>query len=164
MPDLDYVLYDTVTFGAAAPTELLAFQTIPTDEKLSNNRAPGAMQASESFDLQRVGAYADFAVLEANVGTWFNNAVFEIRVKNFTVFKCPLVMILAFETWAGMDASTTAANQAHIGISNPVYTFDTHPIILPPGQPFLVRILQGVAAAATSNIKIILDGVLHLPG
>lgn len=162
MATIDFVLYDTVVFAAAVPTEFNAFQTLPTDKKLSNTRGPGAMPSSESFAIQRIWAYADFAPLEANVGTWFLNSLVEIIESNFTWLQIPLQNILALTEWAGMDASTIAANQAHIAVSNPPYVLD-NPIQLLGGKPFTVRVTQGTAAAAASNVKIMLDGILTLP-
>lgn len=161
MASQDFVLYDTCIFAAAVPTEFNLFQTLPTDKKLSNTRGPGAMQASESFALQRIIAYVDIAPLEANVGTWFLNSLLEIIESNFTWLQIPLQAVLSLSGWQGADASTAAANQAHIAVNNPPYVLDT-PIILGPGKPFTVRVTQGTAAAAATNVKILLDGILTI--
>lgn len=168
MPQVKYTLYDTAVFGATANTEFLLFQTrqgadATHTENFTNSRGPGVMPQEESFELHQIDVYPDFAVLEANVGTWFNAGVLEIKIADKSMLKVPLTVCLGENVWSGADASTAAANQAHVGLNNGGYPLGDKPLTFAAGVVFVVRILQGTAAAASSNIKVALTGFLTFP-
>jgi hypothetical protein len=168
MPDVAYMLFDTAVFGAAAPTEFILFQSRQGSdgthtETFTNSRGPGVMPQSESFKIEVVYVWPDFAPLEANVGTWFLASKLEVILADKLLLSLPLTVCLGQNRWGGADASTAAANQAHVSMDNGGFELLDHPITLPPGEVFKVRLLQGTAAAASSNVKVGLQGILTLP-
>ncbi|SRR5258708_6033622 len=169
MPEVKYTLYDTAVFGVTANTEFLLFQVrqgadATHTENFTNSRGPGVMPQSEKFVIQQIDIFPDFKVLEANSMTWFLASVFEIKLADKSLLKVPMAMCLGENNWTGSDASTAAADQAHVGLMNGGYPLADKPIELAAGEVFVVRVLQGTAAAASSNVKVALTGLLTFPG
>lgn len=167
MPDLDYCLYDTIPFSNAA-TDQLAFQVAQGadnthTEQFCNSFFAGALPAGVGFDINRIVIFPDYAVPEGDIGKIWQASFVEIKVNDQTLFKAPMALCAGSAAFGGADATTAAASQNHVGLMGNGYTFD-HPIVLPSGIPFKVRLVQTIAlAAANSYIKVVLDGILHKP-
>lgn len=165
MADYDFVLWDTAIFSNA-PTDTLLFQVAQGadaahTEQFCNTFFAGSLPSGVSFDIERICVFPDYAIPDADVSKVWQASFMEIKVGDQTVFKSPLALCAGNAAYSGTDTTTAAANAQHAGLLGNGYVF-THPITLPAGTPFRLRMVQTVAlAAANSYIKVALDGLLH---
>lgn len=167
MADLDYVLYDTAVFTNAA-NDLLLFQVAQGadathTEQFTNAFFAGSLPSNVSFDIERIVVFPDYAVPDADVSKIWTASFMELKINDMTWLKLPLALCAGSAAYGGSDTTTAAANAQHVGLLGNGYVL-TNKIVIPDGTPFKVRVVQTVAlAAASSNIKVCLDGMLHRP-
>ena len=170
MAVLYYPIWDTAVFGAAANTEFLLFQVAQQGdathtESFTNSRGAGVFPASESYLIKKVSVVVDFNILQANAQTWYVGAFLEIRVSDVIRFKAPLQLLMDASAFGGASSTTAGANQNTVGLLGDGFELPPDRFInVPGGAPWKVRVFQVTAAAASSNIKVVLQGDLTIPG
>ena len=168
MPDLDYVLYDTAVFGATANNESVLFQVAQGGdathtESFTNMRGAGQLPQAEAFSVEWIGVNPDHALVEADIEAIWRGSFLEIRVADLTVLKAPLRLFADQADYQGHFAQAAAANRVIIGLRGEGYAL-TKPISIPGGTYFRVRVVQGPAVTAGSNMKVNMRGTLTIPG
>lgn len=168
MPDLRFYLYDTAVFGAVANAESNLFQVVTGgdathNEQFTNMRASGALPQQEKFDVDWIGVIVDFQPAKADLDTLFDSAFLEVRVADFSVIKAPLALFVAASAYGGAIQQTAASDTLSVGLLGDGLELDKH-IIIPGGTPFKVRLVQGPAVTAGSNLKVVLSGIYTIPG
>lgn len=162
-----YGLYDTAIFGAVAGVEHTLFQVAQGADaahikSFTNSRGAGVLPNEESFSIDWIGAYLDEIPLLADTANWMMDSYFEFRVSDDTKLLLPLRMIAAKNAWGGSFELAAAAAQSYHGIANDGYNLSI-PIVIPGGTGFRATLFQGVATAATQNVRLILNGLLTRP-
>lgn len=167
--ELRYPLYDTAVFGAAANTEHMLFQvTAQADathtENFTNSLGPGNLPREYSFLCDWIGAIVDHNAVIADPTLFFTQSFLEIRVAEDTKIKLPLQMCVANSAYGGHFTQTAAADRSMIGLAGQGFNLADRPIPIAGGVNFKVRVFQGLAVTASSEIKIVLNGILTRPG
>lgn len=165
---LSYGLYDTVVFGATANAESILFQVTSGadathNEQFTNMRGAGVLPATEDFIVNKISVAVDKALAVADVPTIFNGSILEVRLADFTMIKMPIVLFIDASAFSGSLQLAAAANNASIGLMGDGYELKK-PIHIPGATPFKVRVLQGPAVTAGTNIKVVLQGDYTLAG
>lgn len=165
--DLEYVLYDTYVFGAAASNGRL-FQVAEGSDathitSFTNSRGAGIIPQSEKFLIQKLLAIVDFVPLIANVAKLAVASWVELLVANRSLLKVPLAMVIANSAYGGQAFQAVAADLANVGMLGQGYDFGSHPVQIDGGTQFVVSVNQGTAVAAASNVKFCLVGTLSIP-
>lgn len=165
MADLTYTLYDTAVFGATVNAESILFQVAQGSdathtEAFTNSRGAAQLPVGEKFLIRKVFAIPNHAIINADIETIWRNSFLQIRVADFNLLWVPLVMCAYRADYGGHFGQAAAADLARIGRVGMGYDLEDHPIDLPGGTAFRVRVLQGPAVAANSNVIIGLHGVL----
>lgn len=168
MADYRYWLYDTAVFGATANAESNLFQLVTGadsthNEQFTNMRANGALPPNEKFVIDKVSVVVDFQPAKADLDTLFNSSFIEMKIADFTVFKCITALFVDASAYGGALVQTAASDTLAVGLLGDGMEFDK-PIVLPGGTPFKVRIVQGPALTANSFIKVVLSGIYTIPG
>lgn len=167
MPDMRYTLYDTAHFGVTANTSHVLFQvgegadaTHPEDE--TNARGSGQLPQEEAFRLDYIYTYSETELPEAELHTFWEGSLVEVKVADKTLLKVPLRLTAYTAAFGGHFTQAAAAARTAIGPESFGYRIDP-PIEIPGGTRFQVRVLQRNAVAATRDLKLVLDGVLTMP-
>lgn len=164
----DYIFYDTAAFGNAAATEHTLFQVArggdaTHTEAFTNMEGAGALPAGNDFELHKIGVVVDYNTVVADLPKLCVGSFLELIILNKTVFKAPLAKFIDRSAWGGFYSQAAAADEAAIGLLGDGYTF-RKTIPLKGGWSFRVRVYQGLAlAAANSNLKVNLEGLLTTP-
>lgn len=166
MPDYSFVLYDTAPFGASAGTEHVLFQVSQGSdsthtEAYTNSRGAGQLPTEEKMLVERIHVIVDHNTAIADVPKIFNASFLEIRVSDKTIFKAPLAMLSSFNAYGGHYSQAAAADEAVIGLIGVGYELKI-PILIPGGVSFRIRVYQGTAVTAASNLKVALEGTLTM--
>lgn len=165
---LRYVLYDTVVYGATANAESILFQVISGgdathNEQFTNSRGAGVLPQTEDFVIKKISAIIDKTLAKADVTTLFNNSILEIRITDFTVIKAPMAVFIDASAFSGSIIETANTDTIAVGLMGDGYELE-HPIHIPGATPFKVRVLQGPAVTAGTNVKIALHGDYKMAG
>lgn len=171
MPDYYTTLFDTAPFGTTANTENLLFKVArgadsTHTESFTNMRGAGQLPATEKFVVRRISAVVDYNITQADVPKWFLASFLDFRVLDRTVFFAPLALLADASGYGGSDTTTAGANGNRVGLLGDGYAFPDPAFYLTllGGESWYVRVVQGTAlAAGSSNIKIVLHGVLTIP-
>lgn len=169
MADLTYTLYDTAVFGATVNNESILFTVAQGSdathsEAFTNSRGAAQLPVGEKFLIQKVFAIPNHALLNADVEPIWRNSFLQIRVADFNYLWIPLVLAAYRADYGGHFGQAAAADLARIGRDGDGYDLGERPIEIPGGTAFRVRVLQGPAVAANTNIWIGLHGVLTVGG
>jgi len=165
---LSYILYDTVVYGATANAESILFQTISGadathNEQFTNARGAGVLPQTEDFIIKKISAVVDKALAKADLVPLFNGSILEIRITDFTVIKAPMALFIDATAFSGAVLEAAAVDTIAAGLMGDGYEL-AHPIHLPGATPFKVRVLQGPAVTAGTNVKIALHGDYTMAG
>ncbi|SRR5260221_7332542 len=170
MPDINlrYMLYDTVVFGATANAESILFQVASGadathNEQFTNMRGAGSLPQTEKMVVDKVSVVIDKVLAKADVVDIFNGSILEIRVADFTVLKGPSALFIDASAYGGSISVAAATDVTSIALKGDGYELD-QTITLPGGTPFKVRVLQGPAVTAGTNIKVVLHGIYTVSG
>ena len=165
--DLEYVLYDTYVFGAAASSGRLFQNAEGSDAthvtSFTNSRGAGIIPQSEKFVVQKLFAVVDFVPLIANITKLTVASWVELLVANRSLLKIPLAFLIAHSSYSGQAFQAVAADLANVGMEGDGYDFGAHPIQIDGGTQFVLSVNQGTAVAAASNVKFCLQGTLSIP-
>lgn len=168
MPDIDWVWYDTAVFGATAGAVFEMFQVqlgadATHNEQFTNLPLPGQIPQNEKFAIEKISFEVDFVPTAlADIRDWPIKSVYEIRRNDTVVYKSPLPEAVDNSSFMGVAAIAAAASQVGGGSMNDGHTFK-RPILLNGGDFFKVRVVQGIAITAASNIKCLLHGTRTIP-
>lgn len=168
MPDIDWVWYDTIVFGATAGAAFEAFQVqlgadATHNEQFTNLPLPGQIPQNEKFAIEKVSFQVDFVPTAlADLRDWVIKSVYEIKRNDTLVYKSPLAEAADNSSFMGLAAIAAAASQVAGGSVNDGHTFK-RPIPLSGGDFFKIRVIQGIAITAASNIKVLLHGTRSIP-
>ncbi len=163
MADLDWTWYDTIVLGATAGAEFEAFQVqLGADTthniQYTNLPLPGQIPQNESFLLKSIRFILDFTtLLVADVTDWFIYSVYEIRLQDTVKYQGPVSEAVAHSAFSGAYTLAAAADNQAIGLLGTGKMFEK-PLVLNGGDFFKVRYKQGVAIAASSEVKVCLSG------
>lgn len=167
MPDYYTTLYDTAVFGVAVGESTL-FQVVQGGdsthvETFTNSLGSGQIPQDYQFTIQRIHAIVDVNAVAADIQNLPLKSFVEIRLKDTTVFKAPLQLLMSKSAYGGYFAQASAADEAIIGLSGDGFNLPI-PIVVDGGVSFKVRVYQGTALAnASQYLKIVLEGVLSVP-
>lgn len=163
MAEIDWVWYDTVVFGAAANTAFEAFQVqlgadATHNEQFTNLPLPGQIPQNEKFAIEKISVQVDFVPTTlADLRDFPVKAVLEVKRNDTLVYKAPLAEFVDNSSFMGVAAIAAAASQVAGGSMNDGHTFK-RAIQLNGGDFFKIRIVQGTAITAASNLKVLLHG------
>lgn len=163
MPDLDWCWYDTCVMGAVAGAAFELFQVqLGADgthnEQYTNLPLPGQIPQNEKFSLERIVFMTDFvATALADLRDWVIKSIYELKVNDTLVWKAPLGGAAGYGDFQGLAAIAAAASQVAGGRQSDGQVFK-RPVLLKGGDFFKVRVVQGIAITAASNIKCMLYG------
>lgn len=163
MPDMDWVWYDTCVMGATAGAAFELFQIqlgadATHNEQFTNLPLPGQIPQNEKFSLEKIMFSQDFVqVLVPDGRDWPVFSVFEIKLNDTLVFKAPLSLAVGRSAYSGDIDLAAAATLTAIGLEGDGYEFK-RPILFGGGDFFKVRVVQGTAITASSEIKCMLIG------
>lgn len=166
--DSDWVWYDTVVFGAAANTAFELFQIqlgadATHNEQFTNLPLPGQIPQNEKFSIEKISFQVDFVPTTlADLRDWPIKGVFEIKRNDTLIYKAPLAEAVDNSSFMGVAAIAAAASQVAGGAVNDGHTFK-RALPLNGGDFFKVRVVQGIAISAASNIKCLLHGTRTTP-
>lgn len=168
MAELDFVLYDTVPFGATANAEFNLFQITQGgdsthNEQFTNMRGAGALPQNESFKVNWIGVVVDFQTVKADVDTMFNSSFLEVRVADFSRLKAPTALFVSNSAYGGGALEATIVDTITVGLMGDGFHLNI-PIDIKGGDPFRVRVVQGPAITAASNMKVCLRGTYSIAG
>lgn len=170
MADYDFTLYDTWQPSTVANAEQILFQVSQGGdsthtEQFTNMRGAGSLPSQENFIIRKISIIADQKVAVADLFKWFTGGLLDFQRANLSVLKGPLQQYLDHNSWGGNLVMGTAADNGAIGLES--WGFDLDPqyfIHLGGGVPFRVRMIQGSALSATTNIKVTMRGIYSLAG
>lgn len=163
MPDMDWVWYDTCVMGATAGAAFELFQVqlgadATHNEQFTNLPLPGQIPQNEKFSIEEVIFQQDFVqVLVPDGRDWPIKSIFEIKQNDTLVWKSPLGIAVGYSAYGGDIDLAAAAGLTAIGLIGDGLQFK-RPIVLNGGDFFKVRVVQGIAITASSNIKCYLRG------
>jgi len=166
MADYSYILYDTAVFGAVASAESILFQ-LPQGadathtEAFTNMRGAAQLPVSESFTIDTVAVHPDHALVNADIEAVWRGAFLQLRVADQNLLWVPLVACAWRAGYGGHFGQAAAANLGLIGREGDGFKLAI-PIVLPGGTAFRVRVVQGPAVTAASNMKVDLIGTLSI--
>lgn len=166
--DLRYMLYDTVVFGATANAESILFQVASGadathNEQFTNMRGAGSLPQTEKMVVDKISCVIDKALAKADLYDIFNGSILEVRIADFTVIKGPFAKFIDASAYGGSVQVAAASDVFTVGLLGDGFELD-HTIELPGGTPFKVRVLQGPAVTAGSNVKVVLGGIYTVQG
>ncbi len=167
MAEYRYDIYDTYVFGAAASQGRL-FQVAEGGDAthttaFTNSRGAGVIPQNEKFVVDWIGAIEDYTPLIANRYNIFTGSWIELIVSNNSRLKIRLQRAWSNNMYGGHFAQAVAADLAIIGREGHGYSLADHPITIDGGTQYTVVVNQGTAVAASSNVLIVMSGVLTRP-
>lgn len=165
--DLDFTLYDTAVFGATANAESVLFQLAQGadathTEAFTNSRGAGQLPQTEQFTCRWIGVRPVHALVEADIEPIWRGSFLEVRIADQTVLKAPLALFAAYAAFGGHFTQAAGANRVMAGLAGTGMEL-AHDIVIPGGTAYRVRVVQGPAVTAGSNMVVMLRGTLAIP-
>lgn len=162
--ELDWVYYDSVSSGTAASAvkTFFAQSEAATNKQTTNMPVAGKLSPSEEFIVHEIAIYPETDILHSDLVKRYDRCVFEFLINNNRVLAGPTLLMApaGFISWS-KSTDTIGAISTFAGVKGGPFILN-HPIVIPPGAPFAVKVTVGHAATGTAvDIKVALRGILR---
>lgn len=162
---LDFILYDTASFGTTPNVEHNLFQnpqgsTTTHTEDYTNMIGAGTLPEKLKFTIRKISVMLAVTATTVNLRNAFTRSFLELIVGGKSYIKAPLTKFADNVGMQGHFAQLPAATENMISLVGTGVTLENL-ITIEGGTPFRVRVFQITPLTILTQLKVQLEGELE---